>query len=206
MATMNRRPRHLAGPIAAAAVVVLLVAVLLVVGAGVKHHRSSGRSATTTSTAARGALPAPSPGGGTTRSGQGAGATPASPGHGTTRTTTPATTTLPTQYVAVTSTAHSATYTAPGPSYTVGVGATTGNCWVQVTETSSGTSPFARTLNPGEQQAVAVQGEVTVVIGAPSVGVITLDGAPVVFPSGAQAPLDLSITPPATTASSGPSK
>ena len=201
ISVMNHRPRHLGGPIVAALVVIALIAVLLVIGGRTKHGSGTtgttgtGASATSASTARQGGGTATStrPARRPARSGRKSGAAR--------RTASP---TTPTQYVAVASSASSATYTPPGASYTLGVSATSGNCWVQVKEVATGTTPLAQTLTPGQQQSLSAQGEVTILLGAPSQAAVTLNGVPVVLPSGARAPLTLTFAPSAAPSPSGP--
>lgn len=188
---MNRRPRHLAGPIAAGAAVVVLIAVLVAIG-GRSNHGTGAKATGATVTSA----PAARQGTTTTaRSGTSGGRGT----RGSRRVTGP---TTPAQYVAVASSATSGTYDSPGASYTLGLSATSGNCWMQVSEVAAGTTPLAQTLTPGQQQSLPVQGEVKVLLGAPGAAAITLDGVPVVLPSGAVAPFTLTFAPPAAT--SGP--
>jgi hypothetical protein len=205
MSVMNHGPRRLGGPVAAGVVVIALVVTLLVVGARTRHPHPA---AHTTSTTAGSSASASGTRTGASTTGVPTTATPTTaPSRGHTGTagtkhksarSTTTTTTQAAQYTPVSTSALGATYTPPSGAYSLVVSTTTGKCWVQVRSVSSGTTLFAQTLNAGVQQAIAGNGAVSVVLGAPSLVSVTLDGSPVVFPPGARAPLTLTFTPVAT--------
>ena len=66
-----------------------------------------------------------------------------------------------------TSTPHTATYMVAAPSYSLTIAATTGECWVEVTNTATGAVLFTTTLQSGQSHAIAATGPVTVIAGAP---------------------------------------
>jgi hypothetical protein len=161
---MNRAPRRIGGVVAVAALVLAAVGALVYVGVR-SDHRKPGTSVTTTT-------------GGNH--------------HATTTTTT--STTLPARYTPVSSTTGSATYAPVTASYTLLVGATTGDCWVSVTE-ANGTTVLSQTLTPGTSRTFSMSGKTTIVIGAPSVVKVTIDDVPAVLPPGAQAPYTMVLAP-----------
>jgi cytoskeletal protein RodZ len=108
--------------------------------------------------------------------------------------TTSTTTTVPARFVAVTSSATTATYTPPADTYTLTLHTTVGDCWVTVSG-SSGATLFSTTLAPDQSKQLSVTGAVTVIIGAPSTLVVTLDHEPVVLPSGFQTPFTMTLQP-----------
>jgi len=116
--------------------------------------------------------------------------------HGTTprtkvsRHVTPPTTVAPAQVQPTTSTSSSAAYGAPSSSYTVSLVAT-GPCWVDATEASTGTVVWTGTLQTGQTQAVPATGSLNVRLGAANDVTVTLNGVPVVFPTGFQSPFDM---------------
>ena len=178
--SINRRPRRLGGPAAAVAAVLVLIVVLILTGLhsnNAKHHGKSATAATTT---------------------------PTHPSTGTQQTTTTSTTTSTTAPPAVVSapasaSAHAATYTVAATSYSLNLAATTGECWVDVTNSATGAGLFTMTLLPGQTHAVTATGPVTVIAGAPGVFAATVNGAPVTLPAGNAAPFTLNFqTAPAT--------
>jgi hypothetical protein len=205
MTAMNRGPRRIGGPIAAGVVVLALVVTLLVIGARSPNHPRSTTGTTTSSTQShRGRTTA------TTSTHAGShttvtthAASKSKSGGGAPRTTT--TTTQPAQFAPVSTSSSGATYAPPAAAYTLVVSTSTGRCWVEVQATPGGSVLFANTLDAGAQQSLPTQGEVSVVLGAPSVVSVTLNGAPVVFPSGSFSPLILTFAPPAQPASTTPS-
>lgn len=110
--------------------------------------------------------------------------------HGTTTTTT----TLPAREQPVSSTPTTAIYVAPTSTYVLTLAATTGNCWIQVTD-ASGKTVFAQTLTAGTRHAVTVSGSVTVLLGAPTVAAVAVDHVPTVLPTGYQSPFTMTFTP-----------
>ncbi len=170
--SINHRPRRLGGPAAAVAAVLVLVAVLILTGLhsdNAKHHGKAATSATSTPTT-----------------------NPANTHHHHAASTTTTTTMAPPPVSAATAaTAHTATYTVAEADYALTVGATSGECWVDVTSTATGGVLFTATLQPGQSHAVATTGPVTVIAGAPAVFTATVNGAPVTLPPGNQAPFTL---------------
>jgi hypothetical protein len=187
MQSINHRPRRLAGPAAAVAAVAVLVVVLIVTGLHSNtpaHHPAPSGHATTTAPAHH---------------------------HATGRhsaTTTTITTAPPAVSAPADPTAHSATYhvagtgtgTGTGTGYSLALAATTGECWVDATNTATGAVLFTGTLFAGQSHAIAATGPVTVIAGAPAAFSATVDGAAVTLPPGFQAPFTLNFeAAPATT-------
>ena len=182
--SINHRPRRLGGPAAAVAAVLVLIAVLILTGLHSdtpKHHGKAATAATTT---------------------------PSHPGTGThthqaATTTTTSTTAPPAVSAPVTASAHAATYTVAASSYSLNLAATTGECWVDVTNPATGAVLFTTTLLSGQSHAIAATGPVTVIAGAPAAFTATVNGTPVALPPGNQAPFTLHFTAAsATTVSS----
>ena len=184
---MNHGPRRLGGPVAAGVLVIALIVrcwwSALTPGTATPPPtpRTTVRRTATTSA---------------TRGHAGSAA-----GKGSRKATT-TTTTEPAQFAPVSTSAQGATYTPPAAQYSLVVSTTTGRCWVQVRSVSSGSTLFAQTLDAGAQQEISANGGVTVLLGAPAVATVTLDGAPVVLPSVAVTPLVLTFTPAVSTAGS----
>ena len=179
MQSINHRPRRLGGSVAAVAAVLVLIAVLILTGLhsnSAKHHGKSHTVATTTPTQ------------------------PKSDHHAATTSTTTTTTTAPPAVSApTTASAHSATYAVSAPTYSLNLAATTGECWVDVTNNTTGAALFTMTLLAGQSHAITATGPVTVIAGAPGEFAATVNGAPVALPPGNQAPFTLHFqTPPAT--------
>jgi Domain of unknown function (DUF4115) len=170
--SINHRPRRLGGPAAAVAAVLVLVVVLILTGLhsdNSKHHGKAATSATSTPTT-----------------------NPADTHHHHATSTTTTTTTAPPPVSAATAaTAHTATYTVAEADYSLTVGATSGECWVEVTNTATGGVLFTTTLLSGQSHAIAATGPVTVIAGAPAVFTATVNSAPVALPPGNQAPFTL---------------
>ncbi len=176
MSAMNHRPRRMAGPLLVAVAVIGVVVVLVAVGSHQRTPATKGHVATTVTTGQR------------------------ARGHhrpSTTTSTTSTTTTVPPQYQAVSSTATSATYVPPASAYRLSVATTTGSCWVQITQVATGQELFARTLAPGQSEALHATGTVSVLLGAPSAAV-TVGGVPVVVPPGSQTPFTMTFRPAGT--------
>jgi hypothetical protein len=89
------------------------------------------------------------------------------------------------------STANTAAYGAPSTPYTVALQAT-GLCWVEATETSTGAVVWTGTLTPGQSRSIPTTGSLLLRIGAANDIAVTLNGEPVVFPTGFQSPFDMS--------------
>ena len=88
-------------------------------------------------------------------------------------------------------TTHTATYTVSAAAYSLDLAATTGQCWVDVTNTTTGAVLFTTTLQSGQSHTIAASGPVTVIAGAPGAFAATVDGAAVTLPPGNQAPFTL---------------
>lgn len=131
--------------------------------------------------------------------------------HGTTTTTTHKRNTRPTQSTTTTTAPRPTTFTPsstnseggsyalPFPSYTLSFKATTGNCYVQITN-ASGQTPYAQVLDAGATYQLVLTGNSQVVLGAPSSVTVQVDRTPVTFPTPLPAPLHLTFE-----ASSSPS-
>jgi hypothetical protein len=170
--SINHRPRRLGGPAAAVAAVLVLVVVLVLTGLhsdNSKHHGKASSGATSTPPTTH----------------------PAETHHHRATSTTTTTTAPPPVSVATAATAHTATYTVAAAPYSLTVGATSGDCWVEVANPATGAVLFTTTLLPGQSHAVAATGPVTVIAGAPGVFTATVNGAPVTLPPGNQAPFTL---------------
>jgi Domain of unknown function (DUF4115) len=172
MGSINHRPRRLAAPATAVAGVIILVVVLLLTGshtvAPQTHHH--GGSSSTNAT-----RPKSNPGPTVTN---------------TTSTTAPQIA-VPQVAVPQSSAAGSATYTVAGTNFTLAFSATTGLCWVDVTSATTGATVFEQTLLAGERHVLAVSGPVSVVIGAPTVLGVMVNGSAVALPSGFHTPFTM---------------
>jgi hypothetical protein len=114
---------------------------------------------------------------------------------------TTTTTTVPPTFAPSSASGTDATYTLPFPSYTVSFKATTGQCYIQVTN-SAGQTPYAAVLNPGQTKQIVLTGTSKVQLGAPSSVTIQIDKTPVTFPNPIPAPLNITfagVTPPTST-------
>ena len=164
LAVMDHGPRRLGAPVVAVAIVAVVVGVLLYVGARPHHATPSASRADRT--------------------------TPTS----STQPPTTTTTSQPARYTAVSSTTSSATYAPATTSYTLTVGASSGNCWMDVTS-ASGTTVLAQSLTAGTTHPLTLSGKATILIGAPTVAVLEIDNVPAVLPAGAGAPFTVTIIP-----------
>jgi hypothetical protein len=171
IARMSHRPRRLGAPIAAAAIVIVLVTGLAIAGA----HSRTPRTTTSTTT-----------------------------GHkSNTRTTQSTTTTVPkpTTFTATSTNSEGGTYALPFPSYAVTFKATTGDCYIQITN-AQGKVPYAQVLDAGATEQMVLTGNSEVILGAPSSITVQVDRTPVTFPTPLPAPLHLNFeasSPPSTT-------
>jgi Domain of unknown function (DUF4115) len=168
--SINTRPRRLGGPAAAVGAVLVLVLVLILTGLHSntgKHHGKSASAATTATTH------------------------PATKQHHHETTTTTSTTAPPSVSPPSATTAHTASYTVSDAAYSLNIAATTGQCWVDVTNTATGTVLFTTTLQSGQSHTIAATGPVTVIAGAPAAFSATVNGAAVTLPPGNQAPFTL---------------
>jgi hypothetical protein len=180
MHSIDHRPRRIAAPAAAIAAVTVLIVVLVVAGAhsppAPTHHVGTAASTpTTTATTARTHAH-----------------TPAHHHHSSTATTT---TTLATVSSPSATSVHSADYTVASSNYSLAVAATSGNCWVDVTNAATGSVLFTSTLLPGQSHTISATGPVNVVAGAPFEFSATVDGSAVSLPFGFQAPFTLRFVP-----------
>jgi hypothetical protein len=161
IARMSHRPRRLGAPIAAAAAVIVLVTGLAIAGA---HLRPSHPTAPPTTL---------------------------KKGHSrTTQTTHPTTTTVPPNFSPSSTSGTDVTYALPFSSYSVTFNATTGACYVQITN-SSGSTPYAQVLSQGGTEQIVLSGTSKVTLGAPSDITIQVDRTPVIFPKPLPAPLNI---------------
>jgi hypothetical protein len=178
--SINHRPRRLGGPIAAVAAVLVLVVVLILTGLhsdATKHHAKAVGAATTPTTH------------------------PATKQKHHAPTTTTSTTAPPSVSPPTATTAHTASYTVSAPTYSLTLAATTGECWVDVTDPATGAVLFTTTLQSGQSHAMTATGPVTVIAGAPAAFAATVNGAPVTLPPGTQAPFTLSFQTAVSTTS-----
>jgi hypothetical protein len=178
ISSINHRPRRLGGPAAAVGAVLVLVLVLILTGLhsnNPKHHGKSASAATTNTTQPH--------------------------HHRATTTTTTSTTVPPVVSAPATATAHTATYTVSESAYSLNISATTGECWVDVTDTATGAVLFTTTLLSGQSHAIAATGPVTVIAGAPAVFAATVNGSAVTLPPGNQAPFTLHFQTPSSSTS-----
>ena len=180
MHSMEHRPRRLGAPLAAIAAVAVLIVVLIVTGLHTKKsnapHHGAAATVTTTSPAA------------THHS------------HGTHHATT--TTAAPVVSAPSNATAQGATYQVAPANYSLALSATSGECWVQATDTA-GSVLFTGVLLAGQSHTVSATGSVTVIAGAPHVFAATVDGSQVSLPADVQAPFTLKFVSPGTGAGGG---
>jgi hypothetical protein len=176
MSSINHRPRRLAAPAVAVACVGVLIVVLLVTGS----HRVTPPHHHGTVTA--------------TRHPSGHAAKPPRSKVTTTGSSTPPTPTTqpPAVSAPLSSTASSATYRVSQTDFTLGLTATSGACWVDATNSTTGSPYFVGTLEPGQQQTVAASGPVTVVLGAPGALAASVNGTTVQLPTGFSTPFTMS--------------
>jgi hypothetical protein len=171
--SIDHRPRRLGGPAAAVGAVLVLVLVLILTGLHSNTGKHHGKSATATTTA-------------TTH--------PATTQRHHETTTTTSTTAPPSVSAPSAATAHTASYTVSDAAYSLNIAATTGECWVDVTNTATGAVLFTTTLLSGQSHTIAASGPVTVIAGAPGAFAATVDGAAVTLPPGNQAPFTLNFS------------
>jgi hypothetical protein len=181
--SINRRPRRLGGPAAAVGAVLVLVLVLILTGlhSDNKNHHAKSANAVTTK---------PS----TTH--------PTTVHHHRATTSTTTTTIPPPVSAATATTAHTATYTVAATDYSLTLGATSGECWVEATNPATGAVLFTTTLLSGQSHVIAATGPVTVIAGAPAVFTATVNGSPVTLPVGNQAPFTLNFQTAGTSTTS----
>lgn len=184
---INHRPRRLGAPLAAVAAVLVLIAVLIAAGIH-SNTPGHGKAATTATT-----TPAHRSHG--SHGSQGSGRHPA--------TSTTTTTAAPAVSTPQASSAHAATYQVASADYSLDLAATAGECWVEATNTATGSVLFTATLFSGQSHSVAASGPVTVIAGAPGAFAATVDGAAVSLPPGNQAPFTLHFVTASTGAGAG---
>ncbi len=168
--SINHRPRRLGGPAAAVAAVVVLVVVLIVTGLHSNTPPHHGKAATPSTAATT---------------------TPTQHHHHAATTSTTTTTAAPAVSAPTVASPHSATYQVAAADYSLTLAATTGECWVEATDTATGSVLFTTTLLAGQSHAISATGPVTVIAGAPGAFSATVNGAPVTLPPGNQAPFTL---------------
>jgi hypothetical protein len=174
MQSINHRPRRLAAPALALLCVIVLIVVLVLTGS----HTVNPRAHHGGSSGGHGKSGSTSPGSGLKT-------------HRPTTSTTPST--LPLMVSAPqTSTTRAATYDVSDASFTLELATTSGPCWVDVTNSTTGATLFTATLAPGQQHTVDATAPVTVVVGAPTVFVASVSGSAVVLPQGFQTPFTMS--------------
>lgn len=111
-----------------------------------------------------------------------------------TTSTTTTSTTLPSSYTAVSAGPSAATYAPAATSYSLEMGATSGNCWMSVTS-QNGTTVFAKTLTAGSTASVSLSGRATVLVGAPTVATLSAGGVPLQLPSSIVGPFTVTLAP-----------
>jgi hypothetical protein len=183
MVAINRRPRRLAAPATAVAAVLILVVVLLLTGTHSPTPRQSHGS-----------------GSGSTRGDTGS---PPSTADGRTKTKTKTTSTTqpPAVSAPVSSSAGAATYQVAASTFSMTLAATSGACWVDATDSTTGATLFTGTLGAGDRQSFTATSPVTVVVGAPTVFVASVNGVAAVLPSGFRTPFTMSFVTSAAPAS-----
>lgn len=92
-------------------------------------------------------------------------------------------------------TSSTADYGAPSTGYTVDLRAT-GLCWVDATAASTGNVVWTGTLQTGQSQSIPATGSLIVRLGAANDVTVTMNGEPVVLPSGFQSPFNMSFVTP----------
>jgi hypothetical protein len=175
MSAINHRPRRLAAPAMAVAGVTVLIVVLLVTGShsvAPRNHRDTG---------SRGHSHAPTSAPHRKKAVTTPGSTP-----NTAPVTAPPTVSAPQS-----TTASAATYQVADAGFTLSLSATSGACWVDVTNATSGAPYFVGTLEPGQSRSLTATSPVSVVIGAPTLLAATVDGAPVQLPPGFRTPFTM---------------
>jgi hypothetical protein len=195
MHSINHRPKRLGALVALAAVVVLIV-VLIVAGMHSNtppaRHPTSGTATTVTSTPTHSHHP---------RSGTGG-----SSGHKTQKKSAVTTTTLaPVVSAPAPTSANAANYAVGAASYSLALSATSGDCWVSATNTSTGDVLFTGVLTAGQSHTVAATGPVTIVAGAPADFAATVNGVAVQLPFGFQAPFTMTLATPGAASGSSSS-
>ncbi len=185
---MNHRPRRPIIPIAAIVVAGLAVVAVIVYAvtssgspsgshnaSGNQHSPSTQHTATTQGTST------------TAHSGTGS--------HSSHTSTTP--TTAPKSLVTVSGTPSAGTYSVPGPTYTVTLTVTSGECWVQATSQDTGSALFTGLIAPGTPQVLQASGVTVLDIGAPHSLQVSVNGVPATYPAGFLTPFNMTLQPTA---------
>jgi hypothetical protein len=179
MEAINHRPKHLGGPLAAVGVVIVLVVVLIVTGLHSTTPSHSGHQAGTPTTVHSHTGTQP----------------PVTHVHqpSVTPTTAPPVVSAPSS-----NSPQSATYTVGSTNYALVMSATSGECWLEATNTATGAVLFIGTLFSGQSHTVSATGPVTVVVGAPSAFAATVNGMALTLPQSYLAPITLTFQTPQT--------
>jgi hypothetical protein len=176
--SVMERPARRLGASLAAVVVVLAVGGAAYVVVRTRHPTHRSAHAGSSSSPAHARTPSRSP----------------THAHATAGSSPPTTTRVPAQYTAVSSTSSSATYAPSASRYELTVGATTADCWMSVTS-STGTTVLAQTFTPGASSSLSLAGRATILLGAPRAAKLSIDGVPVVLPSGISGPYTVTLAP-----------
>jgi RodZ C-terminal domain len=174
---MNHRPRRPIIPIAGVVVAGLAVVAVIVYavtssGSPSSSHNASGNQPATTQS-------------------------PPTTGHSRTSQSTTTPTTAPKSLVTVSATPAAGTYTVPGPTYTVTLTVTSGECWVQATSTDTGSALFTGLIAPGAPQVLHASGVTLLDIGAPHSLQVSVNGVPATYPAGFLTPFNMTLQPTA---------
>jgi len=188
MNLMNRRPRRLGAPALAVLAVVVLIVVLLITGSHTPKNTHHGKGTTGHGSTV------------TVHRSKSKGASGSKAQHHTHAPTT-TTTTLPIVSDPQSVSANGATYDVSKTSYALSLLATSGPCWVDVTNQTTGATLFSGLLSSGQLKVVDATSPVTVVVGAPEVLGVAVDGMAVKIPAGYQTPYTMQFTTTATTPS-----
>jgi hypothetical protein len=184
MHSINHRPKRIGALVAFAAVIVLIV-ILIVAGMHsnkpASRHPTSGTATTVTTAPTH------------IQTHAGAAGTNGHKSHTSASTTT---TVAPVVSAPAPTSPNVANYQLGVASYSLVVSATSGDCWVSATNTSTGAVLFTGVLTAGESHTVAATGPVTVVAGAPAAFAATVNGVAVQLPFGFQAPFTLMFETP----------
>jgi hypothetical protein len=175
MVSINHRPRRLAAPAMALAAVSVLIVVLVVTGshtvAPPHHHKTGSAKGRSSSSGPKAAPKQPT-------------------------TTTPTTQPPPAVSPPQQSTTRNATYDVASTDFTLDLSATSGACWVDVTNSTTGATYFEGALEPGEQHTLNASGALTVVVGAPTLFGASVNGVAVALPPGFQTPFTMNFVSP----------
>jgi hypothetical protein len=183
--SIDHRPKRIGVLVAFAAVIVFIV-ILIVAGMhsnspAPKKHATSGTATTVTTGPAH------------TQPHSGAAGTNGHKSHTSPSTTT---TVAPVVSAPAPTSPNAANYQLGVANYSLVLSATSGDCWVSATNTSTGDVLFTGVLTAGGSHTVAATGPVTVVAGAPGAFAATVNGVAVQLPFGFQAPFTLNFETP----------